>query len=34
MMKIKLNETIQKRYRDNGFEVVFVLYPVKEIYGI
>ena len=29
-----LNETIQKRYRDNGFQVVFVLYPNKEIYGI
>lgn len=29
-----LNETIQKRYRDNGFQVVFVLYPDKEIYGI
>ena len=29
-----LNETIQKRYRDNGFQVIFVLYPDKEIYGI
>lgn len=29
-----LNETIQKRYRDKGFKVVFVLYPDKEIYGI
>ena len=29
-----LNRTIQKRYRDNGFKVVFVLYPDKEIYGI
>ena len=29
-----LNETIQKRYRDNGFQVVFVLYPDKEIYGV
>ena len=29
-----LNETIQKRYRDNGFQVVFALYPDKEIYGI
>ncbi len=29
-----LNKTIQKRYRDNGFKVVFVLYPDKEIYGV
>ena len=29
-----LNETIQKRYRDNGFQVVFALYPDKDIYGI
>lgn len=29
-----LNETIQKRYRENGFQVVFALYPDKEIYGI
>ena len=29
-----LNETIQKRYRDKGFQVIFVLYPDKEIYGI
>lgn len=29
-----LNETIQKRYRDNEFQVIFVLYPDKEIYGI
>ena len=31
---VVLNETIQKRYRDNGFQVIFVLYPDKEIYGI
>ena len=30
----KLNECIQKRYRDNKYEVVFALYPDKEIYGI
>lgn len=29
-----LNEAIQKRYRDNGFQVVFVLYPDKDIFGI
>lgn len=29
-----LNECIQKRYRDNGYRVVFVLYPDKEIFGI
>ena len=29
-----LNECIQKRYRDNGYQVVFALYPDKEIYGI
>ncbi len=29
-----LNECIQKRYRDKGYQVVFVLYPDKEIYGI
>lgn len=29
-----LNETIHKRYRENGFKVIFVLYPDKEIYGI
>lgn len=29
-----LNECIQKRYRDNGYQVVFALYPDKEICGI
>ncbi|MDD3896216.1 MAG: hypothetical protein PHP49_04240 [Bacilli bacterium] len=29
-----LNECIQKRYRQNGFEIIFIMYPDKEIYGI
>lgn len=29
-----LNECIQKRYRDQGHQVVFVLYPDKNIFGI
>ena len=29
-----LNEAIQKRYRDNGFQVVFALYPDKKTFGI
>jgi len=29
-----LNEAIQRRYRNNGFQVVFALYPDKNIYGI
>ncbi len=29
-----LNECIQKRYRDHGFQVVFALYPDRNIYGI
>lgn len=29
-----LNECIQKRYRDNGYQVVYVLYPDKDIFGI
>ncbi len=29
-----LNECIQKRYREKGYQVVFVLYPDKNIYGI
>lgn len=29
-----LNECIQKRYRDNGYNVVFAIYPDKEIFGI
>lgn len=29
-----LNECIQKWYRDNGYQVVYVLYPDKDIFGI
>ena len=29
-----LNECINKRYRENGYQVVFALYPDKEIFGI
>lgn len=29
-----LNETITKRYREKGYEVMFALYPDKEIFGI
>ena len=29
-----LNSTIDKRYRNKGYEIVFVLYPDKELYGI
>lgn len=29
-----LNECIQKRYREKGYEVIFVTYPDKEIYGV
>lgn len=29
-----LNECIQKRYRDNGYQIVYALYPDKEIFGI
>lgn len=29
-----LNECIEKRYRENGYQVVFALYPDKEIFGI
>ena len=29
-----LNEAIEKRYREKGFRVIYVLYPDKEIYGI
>jgi len=29
-----LNECIQKRYRDNGYQVVYVIYPDKDIFGI
>lgn len=29
-----LNECIQKRYRDKGYQIVYVLYKDKEIFGI
>ena len=29
-----LNECIKKRYRDNGYKVVFAMYPDKEIFGL
>ncbi len=29
-----LNECIQKRYRDQGYQVIYVLYPDKKIFGI
>ncbi len=29
-----LNEVINKRYRQKGYQVVYVLYPDKELYGI
>ena len=29
-----LNDTIDKRYRKKGYQVVFALYPDKELYGI
>lgn len=29
-----LNDTINKRYRKKGYEIVFALYPDKELYGI
>ncbi|MGE5456536.1 MAG: hypothetical protein ACM3O4_05490 [Ignavibacteriales bacterium] len=29
-----LNECIQKRYRGKGYEIIFVTYPDKAIYGI
>ena len=29
-----LNDTINKRYREKGYEIVFALYPDKELYGI
>ena len=29
-----LNECIDKRYRQNGYQVVFALFPDKEMYGI
>lgn len=29
-----LNETIDKRYREKGYQIVFALYPDRELYGI
>jgi len=29
-----LNECIQRRYRDKGYQIVFVLYPDRNIFGI
>ena len=29
-----LNSTINKRYREKGYEIVYALYPDKELYGI
>lgn len=29
-----LNECIEKRYREKGYEVIFVAYPDREIYGV
>jgi hypothetical protein len=29
-----LNETIKCRYRNNGYEMVFVTYPDKDLYGV
>lgn len=29
-----LNSTINKRYREKGYQVVFALYPDRELYGI
>ncbi|MFA6753162.1 MAG: hypothetical protein WCR93_02690 [Bacilli bacterium] len=29
-----LNDCIQIRYRQQGFEIIFVIYPDKEIYGV
>lgn len=29
-----LNDTINKRYREKGYQVVYALYPDKELYGI
>ena len=28
-----LNETIEKRYRQKGYEIIYALYPDKNIYG-
>ena len=29
-----LNETIDKRYRKNGYQIIYALYPDRELYGI
>lgn len=29
-----LNECIQKRYREKGYEIVYAIYPGKKIYGV
>ena len=29
-----LNECIQKRYRDKGYQIVYAIYPDKSLYGI
>ena len=29
-----IDDCIQKRYRDNGYEIVFVLYPDRELFGL
>ncbi len=29
-----LNETIDRRYRQKGYQIIYVLYPDKELYGI
>ena len=29
-----LNETIDKRYRKNGYQIVYALYPDKKMFGI
>lgn len=29
-----LNECIEKRYRENGYQVVFAMYPEKNIFGV
>lgn len=31
---IALNECIEKRYREKGYEVIIAIYPNKEVYGI
>ena len=29
-----LNDTMDKRYREKGYQVAFALYPDRELYGI